>query len=222
MPTVLLVEDEEKTASFLQASMSELGIQSDIVSDGDEAIFLLGSHDYDGVIIDLRLDNSKTQGLSVIEWMRKKGMFLPIIAVSAHPHLARRALELNVDQMLMKPTSGEHIVRYISMLMKMRKIEHELKKIKKKNAIYEKIIISGYGSYLFGGFLALIFILLMMIWRSIIPNDQIGIIVFLFLACLALLGSKRITSIALNLSKQKFEISAKDDNEKSWEPPADL
>lgn len=52
---LLLVEDEEKTSSYINRAMSELGFRVDVADNGIDGLYLAQEHDYDAIILDVML-----------------------------------------------------------------------------------------------------------------------------------------------------------------------
>jgi DNA-binding response OmpR family regulator len=100
---VLVVEDDEPLARFLQKSLAAQGHGVELVTDGDEAIRLLGQSEYDVVVLDLNLPT--TDGLEVLKHIRSKGECLPVLALSSRRQLEDRVgtLDLGADDYLAKP-----------------------------------------------------------------------------------------------------------------------
>ena len=67
---VLIIEDEDKIASFIKRGLKEEGYSVDIAGDGEEGYFLATTQEYDLIILDLMLP--KMDGLSLCRRMRRK------------------------------------------------------------------------------------------------------------------------------------------------------
>jgi DNA-binding response OmpR family regulator len=77
---VLIVEDEEPVAQALQLKLKRYGIESVIVSDGQEALLELSKNKFDLITLDLILP--KMDGFDVLEEIRKKGNQVPVLVIS--------------------------------------------------------------------------------------------------------------------------------------------
>jgi two-component system response regulator TctD len=100
---VLLVEDDELLALFLQKSFAAQSYSVEVATDGDEAIRILDQSEYDVVVLDLNLPT--TDGLEVLKHIRSKGEGLPVLALSSRRQVEDRvgALDLGADDYLAKP-----------------------------------------------------------------------------------------------------------------------
>ncbi len=77
---VLIVEDEEPVARALQLKLQRYGIESEVVSDGQEALLKISRDNFDLVTLDLILP--KMDGFDVLKEIRKKGNTIPVLVVS--------------------------------------------------------------------------------------------------------------------------------------------
>lgn len=100
---LLVVEDEQKTASFLKRGFSEAGFVVDVAPDGVEAMRLIQAGSFDLVVLDLMLPG--VDGLRVLTWMRESGVRAPVLILTARDAVEDRVagLELGADDYLVKP-----------------------------------------------------------------------------------------------------------------------
>lgn len=100
---ILLVEDEYKVAQFIKKGLQQDHFAVDLASDGEEALYLAESGEYDLIILDLMLP--KVPGLSVLASVRKKTPNVPILILTAKTTVEDRVrgLEVGSDDYLIKP-----------------------------------------------------------------------------------------------------------------------
>ena len=100
---VLVVEDDEPLALFLQKGLTVQCYNVHVAGDGDEAIQSLDQSDFDAVVLDLNLPT--TDGLEVLKHIRSRGNWLPVLALSSRRQLEDRVgtLDLGADDYLAKP-----------------------------------------------------------------------------------------------------------------------
>ena len=67
---ILLVEDDVRVASFIRRGLREEQYAVDIAADGEKAIFLAQTTDYDLIILDWFLP--KKDGMEVLQVLRKE------------------------------------------------------------------------------------------------------------------------------------------------------
>src|SRR5258705_6397404 len=109
---VLLVEDEPHAAHVLAKGLREQTYAVDLASDGDSAIFQVGTTDYDAVILDVMLP--VRDGFAVCRTIRESGCAVPILMVTARDAVEARieGLDSGADDYLVKPFDfGELLAR---------------------------------------------------------------------------------------------------------------
>lgn len=115
---LLLVEDDEKIASFIVKGMREAGFVVDHASDGLEGLGMAFAEDYDVAIIDLMLP--KLDGLTLIESLRQRKINLPVIILSAKRSLDDRikGLQQGGDDYLTKPFAFSELLARVQALLR--------------------------------------------------------------------------------------------------------
>lgn len=102
---ILLVEDDAELCSVIQKDLEKEKYIVDCVSDGETAMFyaLNTEYAYDLAIIDRMLP--VIDGLTIIKAMRKKGIRIPVIIITAMDALDNRieGLDGGADDYLVKP-----------------------------------------------------------------------------------------------------------------------
>lgn len=109
---ILLVEDEPSAARVLAKGLREQAYAVDLASDGDAALFQIGTTDYDAVILDVMLP--VTNGLVVCRKARESGSRVPILMLTARDAVDARiqGLDCGADDYLVKPYDfGELLAR---------------------------------------------------------------------------------------------------------------
>lgn len=100
---VLLVEDTQELALWLGSALRKMGLDVTLALDGNEAAQQLLNHDYKLVILDLNLP--KRDGLSVLQEIRSRKDFVPVLILTARADVGDRVKGLNAgaDDYLPKP-----------------------------------------------------------------------------------------------------------------------
>ncbi|MFN7550105.1 MAG: response regulator [Pseudomonadota bacterium] len=113
---VLLVEDSDTNRAVLQAQLQRLGVASDAVATGSDALRLALQRRYDLVLLDLGLPD--LAGTNVAEGIRAAGgdgMDVPILAItgSGESEDRQRALAAGMNDLLAKPLPTEELAAAI-------------------------------------------------------------------------------------------------------------
>lgn len=115
---LLLIEDDQKIASFVIKGFKAEGFAVDHAVDGVRGLDLGLTEPYDVIIVDVMLP--KLDGLSVIENLRKQKVDVPIIILSAKDSVDDRVkgLQLGSDDYLPKPFAFAELLARVQALMR--------------------------------------------------------------------------------------------------------
>jgi DNA-binding response OmpR family regulator len=108
---VLVVEDEEKIASFIVKGLSGAGYETERVATGAEAI--VRAADADVMVLDLGLPD--LDGIDVLSRIREQDLETQVIVLTARAELTDRVhgLERGADDYLVKPFAFEELLARI-------------------------------------------------------------------------------------------------------------
>lgn len=125
---VLLVEDERDMAAWLERALAQSGFVPEHAPDAASAEHLLSSHDYDAVIMDLRLPDK--HGLVLLREMRSRGDVTPVLILTAQGALQDRVrgLNLGADDFLTKPFALEELEARVAALVR-RSRSHQVQRL---------------------------------------------------------------------------------------------
>jgi len=115
---VLVVEDDQKIASFIVKGLKQAGFAVDRATDGETGLHLSMTQPYDVAIIDIMLP--KLDGLSLVERIRKKNINIPVIILSAKRSVDDRVkgLQRGSDDYLTKPFSFSELLARVQALIR--------------------------------------------------------------------------------------------------------
>lgn len=115
---ILVVEDDEKIASFVVNGLKQSGFAVDRCADGDDGLMYARSASYDAAIIDIMLP--KRDGLSLVQTMRKEGIGTPVIILSAKASVDDRVrgLQAGGDDYLTKPFAFSELLARVQALIR--------------------------------------------------------------------------------------------------------
>lgn len=115
---LLLIEDDQKIASFVVKGFESAGFAVDHAEDGESGLDLALVEPYDVLIVDLMLP--KRDGLSVIRHLRREKITTPVIILSAKDSVDDRVrgLEIGSDDYLPKPFAFAELLARVQALMR--------------------------------------------------------------------------------------------------------
>lgn len=115
---VLVVEDEEKTASFLKKGFSESNFIADVSHDGLDALARAKKKEYDIIVLDVMIPG--IDGWEVMKRLRASGNQTPVVFLTARDSVQDRisGLELGADDYLVKPFAFSELVARIHTVLR--------------------------------------------------------------------------------------------------------
>ncbi|MBR0229636.1 MAG: response regulator transcription factor [Clostridia bacterium] len=113
MTKILLVEDEEKLARFVELELKHEGYAVDKAFDGREGLEKAEGGGYDLLLLDIMLPG--LNGLEVLRRLRKAGSSMPVIMLTARDAVMDKVtgLDMGADDYVTKPFSIEELLARI-------------------------------------------------------------------------------------------------------------
>src|ERR1700722_6242445 len=114
---ILVVEDDDKIASFVVNGLKQSGFAVDRAKDGEQALDFGLSISYDAAVLDLMLP--RLDGLTVLRQLRQKKVSLPVLILSARAGVDDRVLGLQSggDDYLTKPFAFSELLARVQALI---------------------------------------------------------------------------------------------------------
>ncbi|HEY0838886.1 MAG TPA: response regulator transcription factor [Vulgatibacter sp.] len=115
---ILLVEDDRLLGEGLNVGLAQAGLAVAWARDGQEAQLALETEAFDAVVLDLGLP--KVDGLTVLRWLRARGLRVPVLILTAQDSVEDRVkgLDAGADDYLTKPFSLEELKARLRALLR--------------------------------------------------------------------------------------------------------
>jgi two-component system, OmpR family, response regulator len=115
---ILVVEDDEKIASFVVKGLKQAGFAVDRANNGEDGLDLASTEPYDAAVVDIMLP--EVDGLTLIEELRRRKIATPVIILSAKRSVDDRVRGLQVggDDYLTKPFAFSELLARVQALIR--------------------------------------------------------------------------------------------------------
>jgi two-component system copper resistance phosphate regulon response regulator CusR len=115
---ILVAEDDRPVASFLKKGLEAEHYAVDVVPDGEEALSMAETYDYDLLLLDLILP--KMDGLQVLRQIRTRKKNLPVLVLTGRTRVEDRVkgLDLGADDYMVKPFAFRELIARVRALLR--------------------------------------------------------------------------------------------------------
>ena len=115
---VLVIEDDDKIASFIVNGLKQAGFATDHSTNGEDGLHRAATGHYDAAVVDLMLP--RLDGLSVIEELRRQEVNTPVIILSAKRSVDDRVkgLQAGGDDYMVKPFAFSELLARMQALLR--------------------------------------------------------------------------------------------------------
>lgn len=113
---ILVIEDEHRIANTIKKGLEQERYAVDVTYNGNDGFDLASAEEYDVILLDLMIPGM--DGISVCRQLRKKGVHIPILILTAKSQVHNKVegLDSGADDYLTKPFSFEELLARIRAL----------------------------------------------------------------------------------------------------------
>jgi two-component system, OmpR family, copper resistance phosphate regulon response regulator CusR len=122
MNRILIAEDEPRIASFLDKGLRANGFSVTVVDDGEDALHMADSNDFDLLILDVGLP--AMDGFAVLRELRRRGRRMPIIMLTARDSVEDTVagLEGGADDYVPKPFRFDELLARVRVRLRTERV----------------------------------------------------------------------------------------------------
>ena len=118
---ILIVEDEQRLAALLKKGLEEQSYAVDLCFDGEEGLYMAETYPYDAVLLDVMLP--QMDGFTVLDSLRKQGIDVPVLMLTARTEVESRVKGLNrgADDYIPKPFDFTELLARLTAVIRRNK-----------------------------------------------------------------------------------------------------
>jgi two-component system OmpR family response regulator len=123
---LLIIEDEKKLCDTIAKSLHASGYETDVCYDGNEALEMVYSEEYDLIVLDLNLPG--TDGMEILRQLREYNEETRVLILSARSQIADkvRGLDAGANDYMEKPFHLQELEARIRSLTRRRFIQNDI------------------------------------------------------------------------------------------------
>ena len=139
MPTALIIDDEPDICELLTLTLERMQVETRTAGDVAGAKNLLGEHDFDLCLTDMRLPDG--DGLELVEWMQTNAPGVPVAVITAHGNIetAVQALKLGAFDFVSKPLDLKHLRNIVGNALKVEAADHDGSRLLGRSGVIEEL-----------------------------------------------------------------------------------
>jgi two-component system, OmpR family, response regulator len=121
----LIIEDDLDTQDFLKSRLEEKCFAVDTVDDGDRALYLANTNEYDIILLDYSLPHKN--GYEICDELRKNEKHVPIIMISVKIEIPHKVegFNIGIDDYMTKPFYFDELYARIQAVLRRPKVQHK-------------------------------------------------------------------------------------------------
>ena len=139
MSKLLLVDDDPNTLASLARAFRLAGHEAVVCDYADRALELVRTQRFDLILSDVVMPGK--DGIQLLEELRAAGVSTPVVMISgqATVEMAVKSTRLGAADFLEKPLSTEKLLLTVDNVVKLSRLEHENKQLKRKVGRHEMV-----------------------------------------------------------------------------------
>lgn len=139
---VLIVDDEADIRDLLSDILKDEGYNVRLAKDSISAFESIDDRLPAAVILDIWLHGSEMDGLGILETIKLKYPYLPVIMVSGHGNIetAVHAIQLGAYDYIEKPFTEDRVCMLVKRAIEQARLQHENEELREKGIVDNELI----------------------------------------------------------------------------------
>ena len=128
---ILVIDDEEDIRNSIAGLLQDENYEVRTVENSDKALNAISERLPDLILIDIWLENSKLDGLELLNEIQSKFLSLPCVMISGHGNIdiAVKAIRSGASDYIEKPFEAERLLITLERVLEISKLKKEHKEL---------------------------------------------------------------------------------------------
>lgn len=137
--SVLIVDDEKDISGLIADILKDCGYKATTAKNSAETFDRLAENSFEAIILDIWLKDSELDGLSILEFTKRKYPEIPVIMISGHGNIetAVRSLKLGAFDYIEKPFKEDKLINVTNKAVEFSRLIKENKQLKNQNKSFD-------------------------------------------------------------------------------------
>lgn len=135
-PEILVVDDEADIRELVSGILQDEGFETRLARDSDTALAAIRSRRPQLIILDIWLQGSRLDGLSVLDEVKRDYPELPVIVISGHGTIetAVAAIKRGAYDFVEKPFKADRLLILVERALESARLKREIEELKSRSA----------------------------------------------------------------------------------------
>ena len=131
---ILIIDDNADIRTILDELIKDSGYKTRLAANFSQALTEIDKKLPDVAIIDVKLDKGDSDGIQLLEHIKKKNSDIPVIMISGHANIemAVNSLKSGAFEFIQKPFDRDRLLNFVNRAVEHFKLLNENKNLSKK------------------------------------------------------------------------------------------
>lgn len=139
---ILIVDDEPDIRALIEGILSDEGYETRVAQNSDTALAAFRARRPNLVILDIWLQNSRLDGLGILEAMQREEPQVPVVMISGHGTIetAVQAIQQGAYDFIEKPFKSDRLILIVERALEAARLKREVSELKLRAGVETELL----------------------------------------------------------------------------------
>ncbi len=134
---ILIIDDEADIRDLISEILTDNGYITRVAKDSETALRAISERVPSAIVLDIWLQGSELDGLGILEMVKKKHPYLPVIMISGHGNIetAVAAIKMGAYDFIEKPFKEERLLLMVAKALEVSRLRQENQELKSRASL---------------------------------------------------------------------------------------